>query len=148
MIEHLPLLVEMRSSLWLFPTIATVHLFGLVVVGGAVLLGDLSLMGYGLANQPTHQIAREIERLQITGILIMGLTGLPLFMCFATKYYYLSAFWVKLIALISAITFTFTIRKAALLNANTSQNKKKTIALISLSLWGCISVCGRLIGFP
>ena len=31
-------LVAMRSSPWLFPVIATIHLMGLAVIGGAVLL--------------------------------------------------------------------------------------------------------------
>ena len=39
-----------RTSLWLFPAIECVHLLGLVLLGGAVLLVDLRLFGRGPAR--------------------------------------------------------------------------------------------------
>ena len=38
-------LIAMRGSPWLLPVIATIHLMGLAVIGGAVLLVDLRLLG-------------------------------------------------------------------------------------------------------
>ena len=49
-------LVAMRSSPWLFPVIATIHLMGLTVIGGAVLLVDLRPLGLGLRRQPVAQL--------------------------------------------------------------------------------------------
>ena len=43
-LEYSSLLVAMRSSPWLFPVIATIHLLGLAVLGGAVLVVDLRLL--------------------------------------------------------------------------------------------------------
>ena len=37
-LEYTPLLIELRASPWLFPVIATIHLFGLVFIGGSVLI--------------------------------------------------------------------------------------------------------------
>ena len=42
-LEYSSLLVEMRSSPWLFPLIASIHLLGLAVLGGSVLIVDLRL---------------------------------------------------------------------------------------------------------
>ena len=39
-----------RQSLWLFPVIEAVHLLGLCVLGGAVLMVDLRMLGAGLRN--------------------------------------------------------------------------------------------------
>ena len=47
-LQFSPLLVEMRSSPWIFPIIASVHLLGLALLGGAVLVVDLRLLGFGL----------------------------------------------------------------------------------------------------
>src|SRR3981189_3568785 len=41
-----------RSSSWLFPVIEAVHLLGLAVIGGAILVVDLRLFGFGLRRQP------------------------------------------------------------------------------------------------
>ena len=98
-LQFSPPLVAMRSSPWLFPVIATIHLMGLSVIGGAVLLVDLRLLGLGLRRQPVAQLARDAERWLFRGLLVMVATGIPLFMCFATKYYYLTFFWVKMASL-------------------------------------------------
>ena len=38
------------QSLWLFPVIEAVHLLGLCVLGGAVLIVDLRMLGVGLRH--------------------------------------------------------------------------------------------------
>ncbi len=148
--EYSSLLVAMRSSPWLFPVIATIHLLGLAVFGGAVLIVDLRLLGFGLSRQPPAQLARDAEPLLLGSLLIMLLTGLLLFMCFATKYYYLTAFWVKLASLFLAVVFTFTLRRRVVTSGETKMRAlwSKPAALVSVSLWTSVVLTGRLIGFP
>lgn len=147
-LEYLPLLVEMRSSPWLFPAIATVHLLGLAVIGGAVLVVDLRLLGLGLNRQPVARLARETEPLMFVGIALMLLTGPWLFMCFATKYYYLTAFWVKLLCFALVLLFTLTVRRRVVMDSTTAGPVPKWVAAASLSLWFTVALSGRLIGFP
>ena len=68
-IQFSPLLVAMRGSPWLFPVVASVHLMGLAVIGGAVLVGDLRLLGFGLSRQPATLVVRDAERWLIAGEL-------------------------------------------------------------------------------
>jgi small-conductance mechanosensitive channel len=149
-IQYSAPLVEMRSSPWLFPAIATIHLFGLVVIGGAVLVGDLRLLGFGLRHQPVAHFARDAERWLLRGLFIAVPTGLLLFMCFATKYYYLTFFWVKLVALTLVIVFTFSVRRRVIMadQSRVSPVWNKLVALVSLSLWTVVALGGRWIGFP
>ena len=147
-LEYTPLLVEMRSSPWLFPAIATVHLFGLVIIGGTVLVVNLRLLGFGLSRQPAAQLARDTEPLLLTGLLIMLTTGLLLFLCFATKYYYLAPFWVKLTSLTVVLIFTFTTHRRVVMDKERTATSSKLVALISFSLWTSVALGGRLIGFP
>ncbi len=149
-LEYSSLLVEMRSSPWLFPVIATIHLLGLAVLGGAVLVVDLRLLGLGLSRQPPSQLARATEPLLLGSLLILLATGLLLFMCFATKYYYLTAFWVKLASLFLAVVFTYTIRRRVVTAGETKARaiSSRLAALVSLSLWISVVLTGRLIGFP
>ena len=147
-LEHLPLLVAMRDSPWIFPVIATLHLLGLAIIGGAVLVVDLRLLGLGLVRQPVAQLARGAEPLLLTGIALMLLTGPWLFMCFATKYYYLTPFWIKLASLVLVLVFTFTIRRRAVSGSVATHPKRVLLAITSLALWFVVALGGRLIGFP
>ncbi len=149
-LEYSSLLVAMRSSPWLFPVIATIHLLGLAVLGGAVLVVDLRLLGLGLSRQPPAQLARDAQPLLLGSLVVMLVTGLLLFMCFATKYYYLTAFWVKLASLFLAVVFTFTIRRRVITGGETRMRAiwSRPTAVVSVSLWTSVVLTGRLIGFP
>ncbi len=75
-------------------------------------------------------------------------TGLLLFMCFATKYFYLTAFWTKLLALSLVILFTFTVRRRVLTSPDTTAAQCKLVATVSMALWASVVLSGRIIGFP
>lgn len=148
--QYSPPLVAMRDSPWLFPVIATIHLMGLAVIGGAVLVVDLRLLGLGLRGQPVAELAQDAERWLLRGLVVMVATGILLFMCFATKYYYLTFFWVKMAALALVVVFTFSVRRRVAMAEETvrSPTGDKVVALVSLSLWTTVAIGGRYIGFP
>ena len=147
-LEYTPLLIEMRASPWLFPVIATIHLFGLVIIGGSVLVVNLRLLGLGLSQQPASSLARNTEPLLVVGIVTMLTTGILLFLCFATKYYYLAPFWVKITSLATVLSFTFTIHRRVTRDEKRTTVTGRIVALTSLSLWISVALGGRLIGFP
>jgi hypothetical protein len=149
-LQFSPPLVAMRSSPLFFPIIATIHLMGLAVIGGSVLLVDLRLLGLGLRRQPVAELAQDAERWLFRGLAVMVSTGIPLFMCFATKYYYLTFFWVKMAALFLVIVFTVSVRRRVVMADETHMNPawSRAVALVSLSLWTTVALGGRYIGFP
>lgn len=149
-IQFSPPLVAMRSSPWLFPVIATIHLLGLSVVGGSVLVVDLRLLGLGLRRQSVAHVASDAEPWLFRGLAVMVLTGIPLFMCFATKYYYLTFFWVKMAALLLVVVFHFSVRRRLVMGSETQSSPawSKLVAVVSLSLWTTVAIGGRWIGFP
>jgi hypothetical protein len=148
-IQYSAPLVAMRGSPWLFPLIASFHLMGLAIIGGAVLVGDLRLLGLGL-RQPLAVVARDAERWLIAGLFVMAPTGILQFMCFATKYYFLKFFWVKMAALLVVVVFTFSIRRRVVAGADgaPASLQTKLTGLVSLGLWGTVALGGRWIGFP
>jgi hypothetical protein len=150
LVQYSAPLVAMRASPWLFPVIATIHLMGLALIGGSVLVVDLRLLGFGLRNQPVAALARDAERWLFRGVVVMVATGSLLFMCFATKYYFLTFFWVKMAALILVIVLTVSVRRriAMATDADVHPVRCKLVALTSLFLWTTVAVGGRYIGFP
>src|SRR5215212_10707 len=137
-----------RESLWLFPVIEAVHLLGLAVIGGTVLLVDLRLLGWGL-RQPIREIAQDARPWFLASLMVMLITGISLFLSESVKCYYSQAFWVKITCLPLAIAFTLTI-KARLVRRHDDDIRPvvgKVIALVSLALWFAVGAGGRWIGF-
>ena len=140
---------SIRASYWLFAGIESLHLVGLALIGGAVLLVDLRLLGFGLVHQPVAQIARDAQKWLIVSLLILLPTGILLFISEAAKCYDHEAFWFKMAFLFLAMVFTFTVRRKVALADETRMNPvwSKVVALVSLSLWIGVGIGGRWIGF-
>ena len=62
-----------RQSLWLFPVMEAVHLLGLSVLGGSVLIVDLRMLGAGLRNHAISQIARDARPWFAGALVIMAM---------------------------------------------------------------------------
>jgi len=140
----------MRGSPWLFPLIASIHLMGLALIGGSVLLVDLRLLGLGMRHQPLAQVARDCERWLLVSLILLPTCVLQ-FMCFAAmKYYYMKAFWIKMAALALALLFTFAVRRRVVMADETRMSSiwNKLVAGVSLGLWGTVAAAGRWIGLP
>ena len=149
-VQNLELTTALRASKWFFPVIACVHLMGLALIGGSVLVVDLRLLGVGLRLQPVADVAREAQRWLRASLFVMLPTGLLLFSSKAEQCYYLPAFWIKMTSLSLALVFTFAVRRRVALASETriSPVWSKLVAVISLSLWSSVAVAGKWIGVP
>ncbi|HXG89928.1 MAG TPA: DUF6644 family protein [Vicinamibacterales bacterium] len=137
-----------RGSLWLFPVIEAVHLLGLCVLGGAVLIIDLRLLGLGLRNHPVAQLTRDIRPWLIGSLVVMLSTGTALFLSESIKCYYNTSFWVKITTLPIALLFTFAIRnRIASREGLATTATSKLVGAISLTMWFVVAAAGRWIGF-
>ena len=138
-----------RNSLWLFPVIEAFHLVGLAVIGGAILVVDFRLLGLGLRRQPVSRLARDMQPWVVGSLIVMALSGVPLFLSEAIKCYYSFAFWTKMTALFFALLFTFTIRRAvtAAPDGYFSALRNRMVAMTSIALWSTVGWGGRWIGF-
>jgi hypothetical protein len=136
-----------RESAWLFPVIESVHLLGLCVLGGSLLLVDLRMLGSGLRHQPVASLAREAKPWLLGSIAVMVVTGTSLFLSESVKCFYSPPFWTKMTTLPVALLFTLTIRqRVALANAHAT-TATRLVAVVSLILWFVVAAAGRWIGF-
>lgn len=138
-----------RTSSWAFAVIESVHLLGLSVIGGAVLLVDLRLLGFGLRDQPISGVARAAFPWLVGSLVVMLLTGIALFLSEALKCYDSPPFWVKMSCLALAMLFTFTVRRSVTMadERRVRPVSYKLVALVSLTLWFGVGASGRWIGF-
>ena len=137
------------QSPWAFAVIESVHLLALAVIGGAVLMLDLRLLGLGLRDQPIERVARDAFPWFVGSLIVMLITGVGLFMSEATKCYYSTSFWVKMTSLLLAMIFAFTVRRNVALAGEGRLRPiwLKLVAVVSLVLWFGVGAAGRWIGF-
>ena len=135
-----------RSSLWLFPVIQSFHLIGLGILGGAVVVGDLRLMGILMRTESTRYVIRVTRPWFNFGLFILIITGIPLFLSEAVKCYYSRAFWIKISCLLLGTLFIYFIRNPIVLSKD-ENFIIKVLGFISFSLWVVTAASGRWIGF-
>lgn len=137
-----------RESIWAFPMIEAVHLLGLSLLGGAILLVDLRMLGLGLKKQPISEISGFARPWLLLAIVIMLATGIPLFLSEAIKCFYNLSFWIKITTLPVALLFTFLVRDRVARNHKLeTSGKTRAVALASIALWVTVAAAGRWIGF-
>ena len=145
-IEATPLGVAVKDSTWLFPAIESVHLVALALLGGALLMLDLRLLGVGLTAQKTSSVERSARPWLLGAILTMVTTGVLSGVSEALKLLDREAFTVKMIALAGALLFTFAVR-GPLARRDVSGLPAMAVGAVSLSLWLTGALAGRWIGF-
>jgi len=136
-----------RDSLWLFPAIEAIHLIGLAILGGSVLVNDLRLMRFLLVNKPAIYVLDQTMKWFYIGLTVLVSTGVPLFLSEAIKCFYSRAFWIKMCFLIIGIIFTLFLRNP-LIRSETKENLRlKIVGFISVFIWAIVAGSGRWIGF-
>ena len=136
-----------RNSLWLFPVVEAVHLVGLALLGGTVLVVDLRLLSLTLRATPVATVVRNTRPYFLLALTVMFATGIPLALSEMIKLYYNFSWWVKISTLFVAILFTFLIHDRLALHEQTPKLLLGFVGLISLALWFTVAGAGRWIGF-
>jgi hypothetical protein len=131
-----------RHSAALIALLEIVHLIGLALLFGTILMVDLSLLGRGIGRQPVSRIARELRNWTIAGLAIMLASGPLILTSEAVRCYKTPAFWVKMALLALAITFHFTIHRRVV-QADPPGASAKAVARVSLALWFGVALAGK-----
>jgi hypothetical protein len=134
-------MAEFLKHSLLFPVIQSVHLIGLTMLVGTIVLVDLRLLGIGTQSHKVADLASGFAPWTRAGLLTVLVTG-PL-MLYSDLPRYLSnpAFLLKMALLGVALVVHFTIHRRVVSN---SANPKLT-AVLSLVLWSSVVLAGRAI---
>ena len=95
--------VAVRESIYAFPLIEATHLVALCVMGGALLVVDLRLLGMSMKDQSIAKLAAGVRPWLVASLAVMLGTGVLLFLSEAIKCFYNTSFSVKIITLPFAI---------------------------------------------
>jgi len=139
--------IAVRDSLWLFPAIEGVHLLALALLGGAVLLVDLRLLGFGLEQQQARELERLMRPWMVGGLVAMGLSGAVMWASGARGYYTNAPFRLKMLALVLAVAFSLIVKPRLIGPERRGTAGQRVAAMLSLALWTAVGIAGRGIGF-
>ncbi|MEY3994029.1 MAG: hypothetical protein RLZZ113_1134 [Pseudomonadota bacterium] len=134
-IEGLWLAQAMRHSLWLYPTVETLHLWGIGLLFGSVVLMDLRVLG----------LAKEIDFASLSRCLAM-ITGLLMFTTHASEFVGMRLFVIKMILITLLLTNAIALRAQSVANGEHS-GFVKLQALISIIGWASVIGAGRWLAY-
>jgi|SRR5581483_3492421 len=147
-IQSSPVGQTIRHSAALIALLEIVHLIGLTLLLGTILMVDLSLLGYGIGSQSTARVALGLRNWTTAGLWVLLATGPLIFISEAVKCYKSPVFWIKMALLVLAIWFHFTTHRRTAL-ADPPPPDAKGVAILSLVLWFGVALAAKAIAiFP
>ena len=152
-LEDSGLATSLRSSLYYFPFLESIHVMALAVVFGTIVVVDLRALGIASRERPFTRLSNELLRLTWGAFAISAATGALMFITNARVYAHNTSFRVKMVLLalagLNMAAFHLTAgRSVASWDRSTAAPRAGRIsAAASICLWIAIIVAGRVIGF-
>ena len=131
----------MKYSTWLYPTIETVHIWGVGMLFGSVVLMDLRVLGLGKAVDYSA-LSRLGIAVSVLGFSLAVLTGSMLFITHAGDLIASRLFILKMCLIFLLITNAALLRMRVVINTAT-----KVQAVISLVGWASVIGLGRWLAY-
>ena len=132
-----------------FAVVQMVHLAGLAVLGGMVLVSDLRLLNLVLTERPSEEVVANTNRIFDISVAVLLLSGIFMSSAVALKLYYNDMFWAKMTAFGVGLLFVYLIKRPLLrgFHAELSPWTLRAMAIASIFLWFTVAASGRWIGF-
>jgi hypothetical protein len=131
----------MKYSTWLYPTVETVHIWGIGMLFGSVVLMDLRVLGLVKALDYSA-LSRLGIAISVIGFSLAVLTGSMLFITHAADLIASRLFILKMCLIFLLITNAALLRMRVVINAAT-----KAQAVISLVGWASVIGLGRWLAY-
>jgi hypothetical protein len=133
----------LNSSPMVFPVLECFHIVGMALLVGTTALVDFRILGWGMRRQTAAELADDVKPWSHIGLAVMLLSGPMLFLSDWDMYWYNNSFRVKMILLLLAIAFNFTVHRKTIASGTPS----KGVAWTSLLLWTGVIAGGLFIAF-
>jgi hypothetical protein len=146
-LAHTTVGTTIRSSATLIAITQIFHLLGLTMLIGTVLMVDMALLGFGIRQHPVSRIAAELAPWTFGGLVAMLISGPFILSSETLKCYESSFFWIKMVVLVAAIAFHFTVhRRVVRSEPPPGRFRAGVVACVSLGLWIAVALAGKMIG--
>lgn len=141
--ERSSITAAIAQSRWLVSLVEVLHLIGLTVLVGAIVVVSLRLLGVAMTRRRVSEVAGELWGWTVFGLITQLTSGLALFSTQSVRWYYSGPFWVKMTLVFLAIVFHFTIYRKVTRRDDLGPLPYRLTAALALTLWFGIGVGGR-----
>jgi uncharacterized membrane protein YgdD (TMEM256/DUF423 family) len=142
-----------EHNTWAIPTIQSIHIVGIALVMGSVLMIDLRILGWAWADQTLRETTRRFAPWLTGALWLMLVTGILMVVGEPVRELVTFSFWLKMcLVAIGALVVTIfqrTLRRHEQQWERTLVHKRsiKALAIVTFLVWACIIVLGRLIAY-
>jgi hypothetical protein len=136
----------LNESALSFPILECIHIIAFAFSVGTIALVDFRLLDFGMRHQTPAELLDTTSWWTLSGLVVMIFSGLLLFSSDPDMYYLNWAFLIKMVCLLAAIVFNYTIHRRVARSKETSAGGK-VAACVSLALWGSVVFGGIFIAF-
>lgn len=140
-LEGLWLAQAMKHSAWLYPTVETMHIWGISMLFGSVVIMDLRVLGLG-NKLNVSDLSRLGIAVAVIGFSLAVLTGSLMFVAQASELISSRLFILKMCMIFLLLA------NAVILRVRTIDNGMSKIqALLSLAGWASVIGMGRWLAY-
>lgn len=152
-LDHTSMGTSIRDSLWLFPIIETLHIFGIISLVGSTSILDLRLLGFAFRDEPVSELGRHFLPWAWFGFAVQVITGFLMFSSEAVKMYGNWAFQLKMLLILVAGLNAFVFHSLAYKSVGkwdrdpVAPFSARVAGSVSILLWFAIVAAGRWIAY-
>jgi hypothetical protein len=152
-LENTRIGTSVHESLWQFPIIETIHIFGIISLVGATSILDLRLMGLTFRDEPVSKLVKRFIPWAWAGFIVQVTTGFLMFMSEATKMYGNRGFQIKMLLILIAGVNAFVFHSISYQSIAKWDNdpvapmSARIAGALSILLWFGIVAAGRWIAY-
>jgi len=146
----------MRQWLWLYPAVEIVHIVGIGLLFGSIVVFDLRLLGFS-RDIPVKRLARHVLPWSAGSFLLIVPSGLLMFIAHASEFIASGVFAVKMLLILAAgvnagLFHTITFRTADVWDSEEMRKlppppSARLAGGLSLLIWISVIACGRLLAY-
>jgi len=136
----------LNNNEWAFPLCECIHIAMFTMSIGMIALVDFRMLGLTLRQYSAAQLVKATSLWTLIGLVVVISSGLVIFTSDPIRYYYNWSFRYKIIALVFAIIYNYTLhRKVAMSKAGPVLSG--IVGGFSILLWVSIAFAGIFYAF-
>lgn len=136
----------LNNNEWSFPMLECIHIAGFALSIGTIAILDLRMLGLAMRSQPSAVLAKILAPWTMVGLAVMLISGPLIFSSDPNMYLRNISFKFKMVALLLAIVYNYTLHRWAAFR-DPAPAVGKLVAAGSLALWVSVVAGGLFIAF-
>jgi hypothetical protein len=137
----------LNSKEWIFPVLEIVHISCFALSVGLISVVNLRLAGAAFPRSKAADLNRQLFLWTLAGLFLVLTAGMMLFTMDPYRYFYNEAFRFKMIALVAAIVYQYTVHGSVIRHAREGGLAARFDVLISTGLWVSVVFGGIFFAF-